>query len=111
MALVLGLVIRAAIFLQTADLGTVIVDEQHYARLASNVLDGFGFGWDATHLTSIRPPLYPGLLVTIWAGGAGLPEGAGVGVAMMIAPLLLVLNQFSLLGLLATPRISPTQAA
>src|SRR5262245_59986323 len=56
-ALALGLVVRAFIFAQTPDLGTVIVDERHYAQIASNVLDGVGFAWDASHPTSLRPPL------------------------------------------------------
>src|SRR5262249_56498654 len=51
------------------------------------------------------------LVMTRLAGGGGLVAGAGVAEAMMIAPLLLVLNQFWLLGLLGVPRMSPTQAA
>ena len=71
-ALGVGLAVRAAVFWHTPDLGTEIVDEQHYAALASNVLAGHGFAWGPGQPTSIRPPLYPGLLAGIWSvAGAG----------------------------------------
>ena len=62
-----GLVLRLAILWGASGVGVRIVDEQHYAQLASNVLAGHGFGWGPGDLTSIRPPLYPGLLVAIWS--------------------------------------------
>ena len=65
-ALVFGLLLRAILFWQTSDLGTVIVDEQQYTQLATNVLGGAGLAWDAEHPTSLRPPLYPGLLAALW---------------------------------------------
>src|SRR5205085_1316245 len=46
---------------------TRIVDEQQYRQIAINILNGFGFGWGPGQLTSIRPPLYPGLLAAVWA--------------------------------------------
>jgi 4-amino-4-deoxy-L-arabinose transferase-like glycosyltransferase len=71
-ALVLGLVLRAVIFWHTPDLGTEIVDEQHYATLARNIVAGHGFAWGPGQPTSIRPPLFPGLVAGIWyLAGAG----------------------------------------
>ncbi len=71
-ALVLGLLVRGVIFWQTGTLGTEIVDEQHYSQLASSILQGYGFAWDATHPTSIRPPLFPGMVAAIWTiAGSG----------------------------------------
>jgi 4-amino-4-deoxy-L-arabinose transferase-like glycosyltransferase len=66
LALVLGLLVRLAILSQTSSLGTPIVDEQHYRRLGSNVLAGYGFAMDPGTPTSIRPPLYPALLAATW---------------------------------------------
>jgi len=66
-ALALGLAVRLAILFYTPTLGTPIVDEQHYSRLASNLLAGNGFASGAGQLTSIRPPLYPGFLAAVWS--------------------------------------------
>jgi len=65
-ALVLGLVIRVAILANTGALGTKIVDEQHYSQIAENIAGGNGFAWGPGEPTSIRPPLYPGLLAVVW---------------------------------------------
>jgi 4-amino-4-deoxy-L-arabinose transferase-like glycosyltransferase len=61
-----GLVVRLIILVRVAHLAPGVVDEQHYIALASNVLAGNGFGWGPGDLTSIRPPLFPGLLVALW---------------------------------------------
>jgi 4-amino-4-deoxy-L-arabinose transferase-like glycosyltransferase len=66
-ALVAGLLVRVAILSTTTHLGTEIVDEQHYAQLAGSILAGRGFASDSGTPTSIRPPLYPGLLAAIWS--------------------------------------------
>jgi 4-amino-4-deoxy-L-arabinose transferase-like glycosyltransferase len=71
-AILLGLIVRIAVFSQTSSLGATIVDEQHYTQLAANLLQGEGFGWGPGQLTSIRPPLYPAMVASIWAvAGAG----------------------------------------
>jgi 4-amino-4-deoxy-L-arabinose transferase-like glycosyltransferase len=44
----------------------MIIDEQHYHTLALNLLDGHGFAWEPGNLTSIRPPLYPAFIASIW---------------------------------------------
>src|SRR4051812_28345468 len=62
-----GLLVRLAILGATGSLGTSIIDEQHYAQIASNILAGHGFAWRPGQLTSIRPPLYPALLAGVWA--------------------------------------------
>lgn len=66
-AIALGLVVRLAIFSQTAALETEIQDEQHYVQLAGNVVAGHGFAWGPGQPTSIRPPLYPGLVAAIFS--------------------------------------------
>ena len=66
-ALVLGLLVRGAILTQTGNLGTPIIDEQHYTQIARNLLDGHGFGWGPNSPTSIRPPLYPAFVAAIWS--------------------------------------------
>jgi hypothetical protein len=69
-ALLAGLVIRVVVLAQTTSLGTPIMDEQHYAQLAGNLLNGHGFSWGPGRPTSIRPPLYPSLVAAVW-GVAG----------------------------------------
>jgi 4-amino-4-deoxy-L-arabinose transferase-like glycosyltransferase len=69
---VLGLVLRIGILTQTSTLGTPIMDEQQYSQIARTVAAGDGYGWDSHSPTSIRPPLYPGLLASTWTlFGAG----------------------------------------
>src|SRR5512145_3506613 len=71
-ALAVGLLVRLAVFWHTPALGTEIEDEKHYVQLAGNILAGHGFAWGPDQPTSIRPPLYPGLVATIFAvAGAG----------------------------------------
>ena len=48
-----------------------IVDEQQYAELGQNVAAGHGLAWGPGRLTSIRPPLYPGVLAAVWAISPG----------------------------------------
>lgn len=65
-ALATGLLIRIAILTQTGGLGTMIVDEQHYAELARTLLNHGIYGRDAASITSIRPPLFPTMVSLIW---------------------------------------------
>ena len=65
-AFALGLIVRLAVLSQTSDLGLPIVDERHYVRLATNLLEGHGFAWSPGEPTSIRPPLYPAFLAGLW---------------------------------------------
>jgi 4-amino-4-deoxy-L-arabinose transferase-like glycosyltransferase len=64
--MVLGLAVRIAILSQTSELRTRIVDEQQYSQIARNIVAGNGFASAPGTLTSIRPPLYPGVLATVW---------------------------------------------
>jgi 4-amino-4-deoxy-L-arabinose transferase-like glycosyltransferase len=66
-AIVVGILIRIAILWQASGLGTGIVDEQHYRRIASNIYHIGEFSAEPGSPTSIRPPLYPGLVAAIWA--------------------------------------------
>ena len=65
-AFLIGLAIRVGLLWGTGGLGPKVVDEQQYTRIAENVAAGNGFGWAADQPTSIRPPLYPGLLAATW---------------------------------------------
>jgi 4-amino-4-deoxy-L-arabinose transferase-like glycosyltransferase len=65
-AFVAGLVIRLALLWSTAGMGPKVEDEQQYTRIAENVVAGTGFSWAVGQPTSIRPPLYPGLLAATW---------------------------------------------
>ena len=68
----LGLVVRLLVLIAVVDLPTTIMDEQHYARIATSVMAGDGFAWGPGSPTSIRPPLYPGTLAALWTVfGAG----------------------------------------
>jgi 4-amino-4-deoxy-L-arabinose transferase-like glycosyltransferase len=62
-----GLAIRVAILANTGGLATKIVDEQQYSQIARSLVAGDGFAWGPARPTSIRPPLYPGLLAGVWA--------------------------------------------
>jgi len=66
-AVAVGLSVRLAILWNTQALGTGIVDEQQYSQLANSILAGDGLAWAPGEATSIRPPLYPALLATIWS--------------------------------------------
>jgi 4-amino-4-deoxy-L-arabinose transferase-like glycosyltransferase len=66
-ALSIGLILRLTILSQTSSLGTPIIDEQHYSRLATSIQRGDGFAWGPGEPTSMRPPLYPALVASTWA--------------------------------------------
>ena len=65
-----GLALRLAIFVNTADTELRIVDEQHYHRIATNLIEGHGFAKAPGEPTSMRPPLYPFLVRVLW-GASG----------------------------------------
>jgi 4-amino-4-deoxy-L-arabinose transferase-like glycosyltransferase len=58
--------IRLGLLYTTNDTGLVIYDEQHYHKLALNLLHGHGFAWEPGALTSKRPPLYPVFIALVW---------------------------------------------
>jgi 4-amino-4-deoxy-L-arabinose transferase-like glycosyltransferase len=66
MCFAIGLLVRLAVLSQTGTLGAKIVDEQQYTQIAENIRAGNGFAWGPGQPTSIRPPLYPGLLAATW---------------------------------------------
>jgi 4-amino-4-deoxy-L-arabinose transferase-like glycosyltransferase len=61
-----GLIVRLVLLAGSGTLGLMIVDEQHYAELATSLSRGQGFAWADGRLTSMRPPLYPLFIATIW---------------------------------------------
>jgi 4-amino-4-deoxy-L-arabinose transferase-like glycosyltransferase len=65
-AVLVGLALRLLILVETRGLDTVILDEQQYRQIATNILAGHGFAWGPGDPTSIRPPLYPALLAGTW---------------------------------------------
>jgi len=64
--LAVGLGLRLLILAGTGGMGLEIVDEQHYHQIASSLLHGHGFAFEAGRLTSARPPLYPAFMATVW---------------------------------------------
>ncbi|WPL17688.1 putative integral membrane protein [Thiorhodovibrio winogradskyi] len=64
--LIVGFLIRFAIWNNTAETGLYITDEKDYALLAQNLLAGNGFAWEEGKPTSIRPPGYPTFIAAIW---------------------------------------------
>ena len=109
-ALVVGLALRAAIFWHTPDLGPEIVDEQHYVALARNIVAGHGFAWGPDQPTSIRPPLYPGLLAGIWSV-AGVGNFQAVRLVQIVLALLTTALVFQLGRRLFNPVVGRYAAA
>jgi 4-amino-4-deoxy-L-arabinose transferase-like glycosyltransferase len=65
--LILALAVRLALLWAASGVGTQIADERHYVQLATSLADGDGFGFGPGTLTSMRPPLYPAFIATVWA--------------------------------------------
>ena len=61
-----GLLVRLGVLAESAGTGLKIVDEQHFAQLATSLLHGHGLAWGPNDPTSLRPPLYPALVAGIW---------------------------------------------
>jgi len=91
-ALAIGLALRLSILATTGSLQTPIADEEHYARLADNIVAGHGFAWEPGAPTSIRPPLYPAVLSAVWAtaGVRNLQAVRGLQIVVAIATVCLV---------------------
>jgi 4-amino-4-deoxy-L-arabinose transferase-like glycosyltransferase len=102
-ALAVGLVVRLMILWQTPSLGTQITDEEQYSQLAGNIVAGNGFAWRAGSLTSIRPPLYPGLVAAIWA-----VAGSGNLQAVRVFQILLAIATTGIVYLLGARTYNPT---
>jgi 4-amino-4-deoxy-L-arabinose transferase-like glycosyltransferase len=64
--LIAACAIRLALLWGSAGLGAAITDERHYAQIAASLADGNGFAWGPGQPTSIRPPLYPAFIATLW---------------------------------------------
>jgi 4-amino-4-deoxy-L-arabinose transferase-like glycosyltransferase len=65
-AFLVGLLARVIAIAHTGSLGAVIVDEQHYTQLAGHLARGDGFVAAPGQPTSIRPPLYPAFIASVW---------------------------------------------
>jgi 4-amino-4-deoxy-L-arabinose transferase-like glycosyltransferase len=61
-----ALLLRVGLIVSTSGLAAHIVDEQHYSTLATNLFEGTGFAWAPDQPTSIRPPLYPFFVASVW---------------------------------------------
>lgn len=64
--LAVAVLVRLPVVLAAADLRTPIQDEQDYVALARSLVNGDGFAWGPERPTSIRPPLYPFFIATVW---------------------------------------------
>jgi 4-amino-4-deoxy-L-arabinose transferase-like glycosyltransferase len=88
---------RLAVFWHTPALGPEIEDEKHYVQLATNIYDGNGFAWGPGQPTSIRPPLYPGLVAGIFSvAGAGNLQAVRfvqIGLALLTVALIVELGR------------------
>jgi 4-amino-4-deoxy-L-arabinose transferase-like glycosyltransferase len=73
-------------------MGLQIVDEQHYATLAGSLFRGHGFAWAEGQPTSLRPPLYPFVVASVWkvAGGESVQAVRAVQTALSLATVVLV---------------------
>jgi 4-amino-4-deoxy-L-arabinose transferase-like glycosyltransferase len=91
-AIALGLLVRLAVFWHTPALGTEIEDEQHYVQIATNIVNGDGFAWRPGQPTSIRPPLFPGLVAAVFsiAGVGNLQAVRLVNILMALATVALI---------------------
>ena len=101
-AIALGLLVRLAIFWHTSALGPEIEDEQHYIQLAGNIVDGHGFARAPGQPTSIRPPLYPAVVASLFA-----IAGPGNLQAVRFVQILLALATAALIYLLGTRVFTP----
>src|SRR5262245_5249929 len=90
-----GLGLRLLLLANTASMPLHIVDEQHYAQLATSLFYGHGFAWDSGELTSIRPPMYPLFIATVWRI-VGSESLQAVRTAQLILGLLIVIAVYIL---------------
>jgi 4-amino-4-deoxy-L-arabinose transferase-like glycosyltransferase len=65
--LAVAVLVRLPVVWAATDVRTPIQDEQHYVALAGSLVNGDGFAWGPGRPTSIRPPLYPFFVATIWS--------------------------------------------
>jgi 4-amino-4-deoxy-L-arabinose transferase-like glycosyltransferase len=109
-AIALGLIVRLAVFWHTPALGPQIEDEQHYVQIAENLLAGEGFARIPGQPTSIRPPLYPGMIAATFAvsGIGNLQAVRFVQILLALATAALV---FALGRQVFTPRVGRYAAA
>ena len=107
--LLAGLAVRLALLAHTEPLPLRIVDEQHYAALATSLLHGHGFAWEPGRATSIRPPLYPLFIAGVWrlAGSESLQAARA---ANVVLALLMVIAVYRLAARLFDRRVAVTAA-
>lgn len=86
MALAVGVVARAILLLVAGGIEPRIVDEQHYIELAESLYEGHGLSWANGQATSIRPPLYPAFLASVWTI-AGVRSLVAVRIVQMVLAL------------------------
>jgi 4-amino-4-deoxy-L-arabinose transferase-like glycosyltransferase len=93
--LLVALAIRVALVAGSTTMRLQIVDEQHYAQLASNLLHVQQFAFEPGKPTSMRPPLYPAFVAALWKI-AGTEDPQVVRGAQVVLGLLLVIGTYSL---------------
>jgi 4-amino-4-deoxy-L-arabinose transferase-like glycosyltransferase len=63
----LAVLVRLVLVWNVTNVPTRIEDERHYYQLAANIFEGHGLAWGPNRPTSIRPPLYPAFVASLWA--------------------------------------------
>jgi 4-amino-4-deoxy-L-arabinose transferase-like glycosyltransferase len=104
-----GLVVRLALVWITSGVGLNVVDEQHYATLAQNLVEGNGFAWGKGQPTSIRPPLFPMAVAAVWEVAPG--SLTAVRLAQIPLALLTVALVFAMARRLFGDRVALVSAA
>ena len=105
-----GFGLRLLLLTNTVSMPLRIVDEQHYAQLATSLSHGRGFTWDTGELTSIRPPMYPLFIATVWRV-VGYESIQAVRTAQLVLGLLTVIAVYVLAHRLFDRRTALVSAA
>lgn len=90
--LLVGLIVRLLLLWRFADVGLAIHDERDYDQIAVSLATRGEYGFAPGQLTSIRPPLYPALLASIYrvAGVQNYQAVRGVQIVLSLLTTVLV---------------------
>lgn len=103
--LIVGFVVRLALWLWCAELPIQIEDEQHYNALAVNLVKRHEFSLTAGELTSLRPPLYPAFVAAVYSL-FGLEAFAAVRFIQLLLSLATVVVVYALGRLVFSDRVA-----
>lgn len=90
--LLVGLIVRLLLLWRFADVGLAIHDERDYDQIAVSLATRGEYGFAPGQLTSIRPPLYPAFLASIYrvAGVQNYQAVRGVQIVLSLLTTVLV---------------------